>query len=104
MYKFKNLLFYFTIFFFFTSCGDVAKTLRNEKVITTDEFLVKKRDPLSLPPDYDKVPTPGSVTEKQNKENTPQKIEKIFKIEEEKSSSSNTSGSVENSILEKIKK
>ena len=44
------------IIFTFTACGDAAKTLRNEKIKTTDEFLVKKRQPLVLPPDYNKLP------------------------------------------------
>ena len=34
--------------------GDARKVLRNEKIKTTDEFLVKKREPLVLPPDYRK--------------------------------------------------
>ena len=36
------------------------KGLRNEKVVTTDEFLVKKRNPLVLPPNFEDLPEPGS--------------------------------------------
>ena len=46
-----------------TSCNtvsDVGKVMRNEKTTTTDEFLVKKKDPLILPPEYDKLPVPNS--------------------------------------------
>ena len=32
----------------------------NLKIKTTDEFLVEKRDPLIFPPDYDKIPEPGT--------------------------------------------
>ena len=39
---------------------DASKVLRNEKIKTTDEFLVKKREPLVLPPDYRTIPEPGS--------------------------------------------
>ena len=52
------------IFFFLIACGalkETGKVLRNEKVNTTDEFLVKKKDPLVLPPDFNKVPTPNSL-------------------------------------------
>ena len=33
-------------------------TGQNKK--TTDEFLVKKKDPLIIPPEYDKLPVPKS--------------------------------------------
>ncbi|SVC02970.1 uncharacterized protein METZ01_LOCUS255824, partial [marine metagenome] len=34
------------------------KALTGEKRNTTDEFLVKKKDPLILPPDYENLPVP----------------------------------------------
>ena len=52
------------------SCGgltDVGKVLRNEKITTTDEFLVKKRDPLVLPPDYKNIPQPGKKKQQGSK-------------------------------------
>ena len=53
---------------FLSSCGNVGKILRNEKINSTDEFLVKKKDPLILPPDFDKIPTPGEMSnDKDNK-------------------------------------
>ena len=36
-----------------SSFSEAGKVLRNEKVKSTDEFLVKKKDPLILPPDYE---------------------------------------------------
>jgi hypothetical protein len=52
------------------SCGgfkEAGKVLRNEKTKTTDEFFVKKKQPLVLPPDYDKIPEPGTLKEKKNR-------------------------------------
>ena len=57
--------------------SEAGKVLRNEKIKTTDEFLVKKRQPLVLPPDYDTLPTPGTIEKKTNKTN---KIDEILKI------------------------
>ena len=54
-----------------TSCGslsDVGKIMRNEKITTTDEFLVKKKEPLTLPPDFAEIPEPGSLEKKKNDE------------------------------------
>lgn len=87
------------------SCGglkDAGSVLRNEKTKTTDEFLVKKKDPLLLPPDFDKIPEPGSIT--QNIENDEEKILKILKVPKSKSSSKIKPSSIEESILNKIGK
>ena len=49
------------VYFFLLSCGglkDAGKVLRNEKIRTTDEFLVKKRNPLVLPPNFEEIPEP----------------------------------------------
>ena len=45
------------------SCGtlsDAGKALRNEKIRTTDEFLIEKRGPLSQPPKMGELPKPKS--------------------------------------------
>lgn len=86
------------------SCGglsDAGKVLRNEKTKTTDEFLVKKREPLSLPPDFKKLPEPRSLeTEKENSKN---EVSKILRIPEENNSSKKSS-SIEQSIINQIGK
>ena len=38
--------------------NSVKRGLTGEKVTSTDEFLVKKKDPLIMPPDYENLPTP----------------------------------------------
>ena len=100
-----NKIFYLIIFLFLTvSCGgldDAGKVLRNEKVKTTDEFLVKKRNPLELPPNYEKIPEPGSINQK--KESEEEKIKKILKVSETESTPTSKS-SVEDSILKSIRK
>lgn len=92
------------ILFLLTSCNglkEAGKVFRNEKITTTDEFLVKKRNPLVLPPNYDELPVPGSI--KAAKENQEEKIKKILKAPEiQKTKKSLTS--VEKSILNKIRK
>ena len=63
---------YLLLFIFLVSCGtfsEAGKALRNEKTRTTDEFLIEKRGPLSLPPKMDELPKPRSdnETKKENK-------------------------------------
>ena len=90
--------------FIFASCqglSDAGKVLRNEKIKTNDEFLVKKKDPLILPPDHKKIPEPGSIAN--DKKSDTQRIKKILKAPKDKSTGVNKSSSVEKSILEKIR-
>jgi hypothetical protein len=86
-----------------TSFSEAGKALRNEKMKSTDEFLIKKKEPLIEPPDFDKIPEPGSLQkEKKSEQNT---IEKILKTSQSKSKSDQIkSSSTEESILSKIKK
>ena len=71
-----NFLFIFVLFLT-TSCGDVGKALRNEKTRTTDEFLIKKKEPLVIPPNYEEIPEPDTKITK--KENPEEKIKKCLK-------------------------
>ena len=101
----KVILFITFLMFILTSCASVkeaGQVLRNEKIKTTDEFLVKKKQPLILPPDYDKIPEPGSSNKIQN--NDKNKIRKILKKSEVDQVKMNKSGSIEKSIIDKIRK
>ena len=97
MYKIINIL---IIIFFVTSCESMKtakKTLTGEKEFSTDEFMVKKKNPLILPPDYENLPIPneGTVTEEIST------FEKNLGTLIEDNSS--RSSSVEDSILKKIR-
>ena len=101
----KVILFITFLIFIVASCTsmkEAGQVLRNEKIKTTDEFLVKKKQPLILPPDYDKIPEPGSSNKIQN--NDKNKIRKILKQSEADQADMNKSGSVEKSIIDKIRK
>ena len=86
------------------SMSDVGKVLRNEKTNSTDEFLVKKKAPLTLPPDFAEIPAPGALEEKKKEENEKNKIEKAFRIDKAKSNKKIKAGSIEESILKRIGK
>ena len=102
MKKILSTLFLPLILLSCASVEEAGKVLRNEKIKTTDEFLVKKREPLVLPPDYENVPKPGTTS--QAKENEEEKIKKILKVPEKETSNTKNQNSVEKSILDKIKK
>ena len=98
----KNFWLLISVFLFIVSCGDVGKILRNEKVKTTDEFLVKKKGPLVLPPNYEEIPKPDTI--KKKTENNQNKIKSILKTPKKEKKKSINSLSIEKSILEKINK
>ena len=101
MKKINLTKFYLILGLFLYSCGDIGKTLRNEKVTNTDEFLVKKRQPLALPPDYQNLPEPGSKN--LDKENERRDINKILKAPKNKVKKKGSSN-VEQSIISQIRK
>ena len=101
----KLILFITFLVFIVTSCTSVreaGQVLRNEKIKTTDEFLVKKKQPLILPPNYDKIPEPGSSNKKQSSDKD--KIRKILKTSEADQAGTSQSSSIEKSIIDKIRK
>ena len=88
------------------SCGgfkDAGKVLRNEKTTTNDEFLVRKKNPLVLPPDYNKLPEPGSLSTENDRKNE-DKIKSILKVPKETTNNKNPTSSVEQSIIDGIRK
>ena len=48
------------------SCGTMKSAFVNEKKNNTDEFLVEKKSPLVMPPDYNELPIPKEKKEQLN--------------------------------------
>ena len=99
---FKNkIVFFMMLSFLITSCESVREGLTGSKNLSTDEFLVEKKDPLVLPPDFENLPNP---TERQVSVEEMTSFEKTLKKQTISESSSATENSVEESILNQIKK
>ena len=87
-----------------SSLEEAGKIIRNERVNSTDEFLIKKRQPLTIPPDMDKIPQPNSLEQSQNVNDEEEQIKEILgAIDETSGSNKSSSGSTEKSILEQIR-
>ena len=98
------------IFFLITACAsawdDVKKGLGGAKRTSTDEFLVKKKEPLVMPPKWKNLPEPGGVMKSDDEVEEVTDIEELIKLGKNKESSTEYeqgSGTLEESILEKIK-
>ena len=106
MFSIRLILYLFLPFLIWgcQSLSEVGKVMRNEKTNSTDEFLVKQKQPLTLPPDFAEIPEPGALEKKSKEQEEKNSIEKAFKIDKKKSNKKPRSGSVEESILNRIGK
>ena len=100
MKKVKLLIIIFIIFSACNSLKEAGKIIRNEKITSTDEFLVKKKQPLIYPPYFNELPNPRTSIKKKTEEDEIKKILKAPKDEEQKINSTST----EKSILKNIRK
>ena len=93
----------FGITIILSSCGTIKDGYSNQKKNNSDEFLVEKKSPLVMPPDYNELPIPNEKkTEKDTKD-----IKTLIlksKQDEIKENLDKKSSSFESSILKKIKK
>ena len=97
----KKIIYIISVFFLISSCetmSSVKRGLTGDKNVSTDEFLIQKKDPLVMPPDYENLPTPD---ERELAEEEISSFEKALGTATEESSTS--SDSVEGSILKKIR-
>jgi len=91
----------------FTSCQSVKDGLSGRKYENSDEFLVQKKNPLVLPPDYLKLPKPDDTVEDKNQleeieEETD--IQNILNVKQvEQSQKTKNFGNAEEFVLENIK-
>ena len=93
------------LFLFLLSCGTVKEGFSNQKKNNSDEFLVEKKTPLVMPPNYNELPEPKinqqEITEEKN-------LIKSLLIQEDDSLNDNEiddkDKKLEDSLLEKIKK
>ncbi len=105
MFK-KKTIFLMLLIFLVTSCADswsnVKRGLTGAKQKSTDEFLVQKKDPLILPPDFDSLPSPSDREEAIEEMSS---FEKTLKqASETEITASSGGGSSEDSILKQIRK
>jgi PBP1b-binding outer membrane lipoprotein LpoB len=97
--KFEKIFFLIVIFVTFISgCSSIKDTLTGVKKQNTDEFLVKKKDPLVLPPNFNDLPKPQ--TQKNSENNGEESIDfsNILSESENKKEIIKNEGSLERSI------
>ena len=78
MKKIKSFTFILVISILVGNCSTVKEGFINDKKKGTDEFLVQKKQPLTMPPNFEKLPLPNTTLEENKDEN--QKTSSLKKI------------------------
>ena len=108
----KNNYPIFLLFFLFivSGCQDVKKGFSGKKIDQGEEFLVIKKNPLVVPPDFEKMPLPKNEIDKTNsiksENDQVSEFEKLLKTQDENINASNSrenTGNLEKKIIDKIK-
>ena len=86
-----------------TNCGSIQKAFDPQNKNTSEEFLVEKKSPLSMPPSFEELPVPSN--EKVDKESQINNIESLIteKNNKEKLETDESDKNFEQSIIDKIK-
>tara|TARA_S200000501_G_scaffold366731_1_gene402007 strand:+ start:112 stop:426 length:315 start_codon:yes stop_codon:yes gene_type:complete len=93
------------VFFLLSSCQSIKDGLAGNKNENSDEFLIEKKNPLEIPPDFGVLPIPN----KKNREidevqKIDEEIEKLLKKENTSKDDQNVGNSAEDFVLKQIKK
>ena len=105
MKKIKSIFFILVISITLQSCGTLKEGFKSQKKNSTDEFLVEKKSPLVMPPEFDELPMPNGEIDEDSFLNadSSKKIEKLITNGAEIDSSLEQNKNFENLIIDQIK-
>ena len=98
----KTLVIFFTILLLNSCSGFKLK----KKSSSGEEFLIEKKDPLILPPDFSELPEPNEQSNQSIEEDDQIKLETIFNDDSSNNNSDDkeTKSGLKDSVLKKIQK
>ena len=102
MKKISSILLFVIVLFTFQSCQTVKEGFTSQKKKSTDEFLVEKKSPLVMPPEFNELPIPktsNNIAEIESENN----IESLISNNNSPENSEVQNENFENLIIEKIK-
>ena len=110
MKKYNYPIFLLFFLLIFSGCQEVKKGFSGKKIDQGEEFLVIKKNPLVVPPDFEKMPIPKNEIEESNsievENNQDNDFKKLLKTQDQNvdlSDSRENSGDLEKKIIDKIK-
>ena len=105
--KTKSIIIYIFLIFLVASCTSFKNAVTGKKENNSDEFLIEKKKPLEVPPDYELLPKPKDSTEQKSSEQILDNeidslLDEIKKEESNDGLSNSKDRSAEDLILENI--
>ena len=99
----KKIKLFLTInlFLFLISCGTVREGFQNPKKNNTDEFLVEKKSPLVIPPEFDQLPVPKDNSDQ--KDNTQSSFKTLVSDTKREVDQNPSNKNLQETLLDKIK-
>ena len=103
--KHFKLIIFFQLILFLYSCSTVKEGFKNQKKSSSDEFLVEKKSPLVMPPDYNDLPVPdqNNKTAETNENKIKDLVSKKNNENAEMNNAEDGNSNIEQSVLKKIK-
>ena len=89
---------------FLTSCQTLKDGLTGKKQENSDEFLVEKKNPLEIPPNFKELPVPKVNSKKDKSQEIDEEIEELVKSLGETKEIESKNQSAEDFILKEINK
>ncbi len=88
-----------------TSCQSIKDGLSGRKSENSDEFLVQKKNPLVVPPDYMKLPKPKDSEDEELLIEEETDIQKLLQIKNDENFTTNSEyGNAEEFVIKNLKK
>ena len=103
--RYFKILIFFQLILFLYSCSTIKEGFTNQKKSSSDEFLVEKKSPLVMPPDYNDLPVPDQNNEaaETNENKIKDLVTKNNNENAEMNNAEDGNSNIEQSILKKIK-
>ena len=104
--RYIKFLIFLNLILLIYSCGTLKEGFSNQKKNSNDEFLVEKKSPLVMPPDFNELPKPktNDVDEVSNENSVKDLITSKNISSQDQDTNENSSSNFEELFLKKINK
>ncbi len=102
MTKINKVPYFFVLLLLINQCGVIKDGFSSNKKSSSDEFLVEKKAPLVMPPDYEELPLPNQGN--QEIEEKSENIKNLIIKNKNKNLDLSINDQIDNSLEEKVLK
>ena len=99
-----KLIAYISIILFLYSCQSLKDGLTGKKKNNSDEFLVEKKNPLEIPPEFSDLPVPKAEEDSNENAATEDEIQNLIKSVKKNKTTKSTNKSAEEFVINEINK